>query len=247
MTIVVLVAMGLVAVGLIVMGILGEAHYNSYSPASEPTNISMDDLDNLANTPVSPVAPVLNLSPLTYIKIGLWVLLLVPLLDYLLDLQGSTTAFFIWTFTIAWHELGHFLFMPFGELLMFIGGTFWQVMIFVIVGAYNYYVRRQTVVAMLAIMLAGHSLINASIYIEDAQERELDLILGLSPEHHDWWNILRMLDLLAYDDLIAMIVRVSGTLIVLGVIAAGIFREIRRDPHWLSTRNAEEEDIPLFT
>lgn len=151
-----------------------------------------------------------------------WAALLLPLIDNLLDPQGSTTAFWTWLITIGPHEIGHLLFMPFGELLMYLGGSIFQVLFFVLIGSYVLLLKRQVTSGIFFFMVAGHSFINISVYIRDASTRRLDLLFGLDKSHHDWWNILRRLDMLAYDGTIADIVLFIGAVVVLGTLIAGI-------------------------
>jgi hypothetical protein len=151
-----------------------------------------------------------------------WLALLIPLFNHALDPSTSTTAGIIWYFTILPHELGHLICMPFGEFIMFSGGSIWQVLPFLLLGAYWFWIRRFVTASLLALMLAGHSFINMSVYIADAQERELDLLFGLDKSSHDWWNILGDLGLLSYDDQIAALALLLGVGIVLLSIITGI-------------------------
>ncbi len=42
----------------------------------------------------------------------------------------------------------------------------------------------------------------------------------MSKDHHDWWNLLRELELLEYDHVIATLTEISGAVII--VLAAGV-------------------------
>jgi hypothetical protein len=152
-----------------------------------------------------------------------WLIWIFPLIDHSLDPRGSTTAWIVWIVTILPHEAGHFICMPFGTFIMFAGGSLWQVLIFLLVGGYLYTVRRYITVPLFFLMIAGHSFINMSVYIRDASDRQLDLILGLDKSHHDWWNLLRRVGLLDYDFLIADIAFGIGLLLILGAIVLGMW------------------------
>lgn len=161
-------------------------------------------------------------SPMGYVQLILWVLLLLPLIDHLLNPYGSVTSRFIWALTIIPHEAGHLICGPFGVLLMSIGGSFWQVFLWWGIGLFYALIRRKPTLALASWMLAGHSLINVSVYIRDAQERDLPLIFGMSADHHDWWNILSRLGLLRYDNLLADMTSTLGAVVVLGCIGVGM-------------------------
>jgi hypothetical protein len=236
----------LLALALIVLGFLIEANNAAYKPASEPFGIHVDDHERFeADAIPSPYTsgrlfPDIQLDVVSMSGAVLWLAFLVPLVDHLLSLQESWTSFIVWAITIGPHEMGHFLFMPFGsELLMFLGGSIWQVLFFALLGLWGLLVRKQFAGPMLMFMVVGHSFLNMSVYIADAQERDLDLILGMDASRHDWWNILGTLGLLEHDDTIAMVVRVLGVLIVLGVIGIGVWQSIRV-PIW----HTKQEDFP---
>ncbi len=157
-----------------------------------------------------------------WIESALWLLVLLTILDHLLDPNGRTGTV-IWALTIGFHEIGHLLCSPFGLLLMFLGGTIWQVLVWVLVGAWEWWGRRRITVPLLCIAVAGHSLLNAAVYIGDAQSRSLPLLFGLSSDHHDWWNILSMTGLLPYDGLFAALTRLAGASVVIAAAALGIY------------------------
>lgn len=153
---------------------------------------------------------------------GVWLLMLLPLVNHLSDPQHSLVGQLVWALTIGPHEIGHFVCAPFGWFLMVAGGSIWQVLVFWLPVAYGVW-KRQIHGALLFWMMSGHSLINLSVYIRDAQERDLPLIFGLSDDYHDWWNILRTLGLLPADDVIADGAIALGVLIVASAIGCGIW------------------------
>jgi hypothetical protein len=95
--------------------------------------------------------------------------------------------------TLAFHEMGHVLFAPFGEFLMFAGGSITQWL--------------------------GFSAMNLARYIGDARALELPLV-SLGPEaEHDWWYLLSRMGWLRHDTQIAGLVRGVGVLILFLSIA----------------------------
>ena len=71
--------------------------------------------------------------------------------------------------------------------------------------------------------LAGHSLLNAAVYVGDAQARNLPLLFGMNSSHHDWWNILSMTNLLDYDWLAALLTRILGVGVIVACALAGSY------------------------
>ncbi len=172
------------------------------------------------------------------LKTAVWIALLVALVEHLTDRRYSITAHAAWVLTIAPHEAGHFICQPFGWLLMVLGGSIWQILIYVLAGLYALY-KRKIDAALLMWAIVGHSFINVSVYIGDAAERKLPLIFGMSKEYHDWWNILKHYDALEHDDRLAIAAVVIGTLIALSASTTGILVA------WWKPRSMLEND-PIY-
>lgn len=66
---------------------------------------------------------------------------------------------------------------------------------------WHFYVHDYRFGTQVSLFWLGHNLINISVYAADARARRLPL-LGGDIASHDWWNMLNMLDLLAYDQVI---------------------------------------------
>ena len=66
---------------------------------------------------------------------------------------------------------------------------------------YHFYVHDYCLGTQVSLFWLGHNLINISVYAADARARQLPL-LGGDIAGHDWWNMLRMLDCLQYDQVI---------------------------------------------
>jgi hypothetical protein len=159
--------------------------------------------------------------PLAYAETAAWLLVLLSLADHVLSYRGVTAAL-IWYLTIGPHEIGHLICLPFGQFLYIAGGSIWQVLVWVLLGVYALLVRRQISVTLSFWAVAGHSLVNLAQYIGDARARQLPLLFGQSAEHHDWYNLLNRLGLLNADQTLAALATLSGIIIVVGVVAAGI-------------------------
>jgi len=98
------------------------------------------------------------------------------------------------------HEAGHFFFRFFGRFMMFLGGTLMQLILPGIL-IFHFFVNDYRWGTQVSLFWLGHNLINISVYAADARARRLPL-LGGNAVQHDWWNMLGMLDLLAYDQVI---------------------------------------------
>ncbi len=129
------------------------------------------------------------------IKPWVWSALLLPVMAFVL-LNPKTYTFLDWADLII-HEAGHFFFRPFGRFLTYAGGTLLQL---ILPGLLTWNFMRNDYLpgAQLMGFWWGHNAINISVYAADARDRALPL-LGNDVNQHDWWNMLGMLDLLAYD------------------------------------------------
>ncbi len=159
---------------------------------------------------------------LAVVESGAWLAVLITLVLHLRNPREGAVAFVVWAITIGPHEIGHVLCMPFGWFLHVAGGSIWQILAFALPAIYAFAVRRQITTSLVCWALAGHSLINLAPYIGDARARDLPLILGLSKDHHDWWNLLRTYGLLDYDHALAALATISGAGLVLGAVVLGI-------------------------
>ena len=112
------------------------------------------------------------------------------------------------------HEAGHMVFMPFGEFMMIAGGSLFQV---IMPAAFVYYFFRECKFfsASLVLFWVGQSLINVSVYANDAQAMNLPL-LGGGDAIHDWNYLLSVTGLLPQTDLISGLIRASATLTIVG-------------------------------
>lgn len=108
----------------------------------------------------------------------------------------------------AFHELGHLLFIPFGQTAHFLGGTFFQLLIPISIGIYFFFQRSYTGVAF-CIFWIGDNLINIGRYFRDARALLLPIHGG---GIHDWNWLLFKWNLLEYDLRIGSVVHQLGSL-----------------------------------
>lgn len=125
-------------------------------------------------------------------------LVLLPFCIYFVATWGSYTL--MDSADLIIHEAGHFFFMFFGRFIHIAGGTIMQMLLPLIL-VWHFYVHDYRFGTQVSLFWLGHNLINISVYAADARLRRLPL-LGGDIASHDWWNMLRMLDWLAYDQVI---------------------------------------------
>ena len=149
-------------------------------------------------------------------------------LRYFLTWDEADTWTLLDDIDLAIHEAGHMVFMPFGEFIMVLGGSLFQLIVpAVFVG---YFARQKQWYSACFIMLwLGQSCFNVSYYIADARARELPLITG-DPSTHDWTWLLIQMDLLERDRSIGHVVRSIGALLCIGGVAGAVKAALYREP-----------------
>jgi hypothetical protein len=105
---------------------------------------------------------------------------------------------------LIFHEAGHVFFMPFGEFMMVLGGSLFQLMVPAFFVAYFLH-RRDHFAASFAGLYLAASLAGVALYIGDARAGALPL-LGGDRTNHDWTFLLIELGMLERDTAIALIV-----------------------------------------
>lgn len=126
---------------------------------------------------------------------------------------------------LVFHEAGHILFIPFGSFMTILGGSLLQVLVPLIFAIAFTVFYRNPFAASVTYWWFGQSLIDIAPYINDARDRQLILLGGITGRDnstvHDWYNLLSRLDLLRFDHAIAGAVKATGTLIILTALVWG--------------------------
>jgi hypothetical protein len=133
-------------------------------------------------------------------------------------MRHSEAGSFLDGIDLAIHETGHLVFGPFGEVIMFAGGTLFQLIVpaaFVVYFA----LRRDRHAATAPLWWIGQNLWNISVYVRDARAQELPLVGG---GEHDWAFLLGRFGLLTHDQGIARGVHALGTLVWLVASVGGV-------------------------
>jgi hypothetical protein len=137
------------------------------------------------------------------------------------DVIGSS---FLHLISIPFHEAGHILFSPLGDLMTSLGGSLMQVLVPAACGVAFLTTSPNPFAAATMVWWIGQNLSDVALYIGDA--RALNLVLlggrtGAEVEGHDWEHILQILGLLHRDRQIAGVVHVLGGALMIGAIVWG--------------------------
>ena len=126
---------------------------------------------------------------------------------------------------LPFHEAGHVVFRIFGQFMMMLGGSLFQLLIpFVCLMAFLLKTR-DTFAASVSLWWLGQSLIDLAPYVNDARSLQLILLGGVTgqdvEDFHDWEFILRNLRLLEYDHLLAKTAHLFGALFIFCALVWG--------------------------
>ncbi|HSJ09020.1 MAG TPA: hypothetical protein VK928_03880 [Longimicrobiales bacterium] len=130
---------------------------------------------------------------------------------------------------LIFHEAGHVLFMPFGEFVMVLGGSLFQLMVPAFFVGY-FMRRRDWYAAAIAALYLAASFDGVARYIADARAGDLEL-LGGERSNHDWTFLLIEMGMLERDLVIGRLVRAVGFLVYGAAALVGLNAALsRRDP-----------------
>ncbi len=129
---------------------------------------------------------------------------------------------------IAVHEVGHMLFRPFGELIMLIMGSGWEVAFPFLMGIVFIAWKKDLIAWGMCWAWSANSMADASRYIYDATRGQLALLGGTGPDTMgDWERILgpEHFDKLYLTDRLSADVRHAGLalwFIAMAIVVFGI-------------------------
>ena len=106
--------------------------------------------------------------------------------------DGEMGQSFMHNILLPIHEAGHMLFMPFGEFMMILGGSLFQILFPLIIAGALLWTNRDACGAAIGLWWASVSLIDLAPYIYDAKVPQLMLLGGHTGEDgpHDWIYLL---------------------------------------------------------
>jgi hypothetical protein len=127
------------------------------------------------------------------------------------------------------HEGGHVLFGYLGHGFMIVGGTLLQLLVPLALATYFCF-QRQIAGTVFSLFCFFEQFLPTAIYMADARAQELPLLTIGDPEfvEHDWFTMFSSLGVLQHDTQIALIVRVTGWIGMIGVMAWLAWRGLGR-------------------
>ena len=150
--------------------------------------------------------------------------------------QDVIGASFLHHVSLPFHEAGHVLFSPFGDLMTALGGSLAQVLVPIVCLVAFVTTSPNPFGAAVMCWWAGENLLEVALYADDARSLQLVLLggrTGAVVECHDWERILQMLGLLHRDHQIAHAMQVAGAVLMVVGIVWGVraaVRPARREP-----------------
>ncbi len=127
--------------------------------------------------------------------------------------QEVIGASFLHLIELPFHEAGHIIFSPFGDLITSFGGSLAQVLVPVVCLVAFLTTSVNPFGAAVMCWWAGENLLDVAVYIDDARALQLVLIgghTGAEVEGHDWEHILQLTGLLHRDHQIAWATHAAG-------------------------------------
>ncbi|MCA9738629.1 MAG: hypothetical protein R3E98_08040 [Gemmatimonadota bacterium] len=119
---------------------------------------------------------------------------------------------------LAIHETGHLVFLPLGEVMHFLGGTLFQLLV-PLLFAGTFLHRGQRFSAAFPLWWVGQNLWHIAPYVADARTQALPLVGG---GEHDWAFLLATWRWLPYDDAIGAACQLAGTAIAVVALLYGL-------------------------
>lgn len=134
--------------------------------------------------------------------------------------SNYTGTCFLHLVNLPFHEAGHIIFRPFGELITSLGGNLAQLLMPLICLFVFLIKSKDTFAASASLWWFGENFMDIAPYINDARALKLLLLggnTGLSSPYgfHDWQFILSELGWLRYDHLLASIAYKMGIILML--------------------------------
>jgi len=151
------------------------------------------------------------------VGLAVWGVLLIRL-DYR---SGEIGGSFLHGPLLLFHEAGHVVFSPFGDWLMFLGGTLGQLLLPAIIIVAFLWKNRDPFGAAVGLWLLGVSLLDVAPYMYDALEPQLMLLSGQVGEAggHDWIYLFESMGLRPRAQSLGALTHKLGALVLLLALA----------------------------
>lgn len=112
--------------------------------------------------------------------------------------------------TLAFHEMGHIVFSPFGRTLMLLGGTIFQLLVPLSAGLYLLLKQRDYFGVAVCGAWLSYATWEMGTYVDDANKERLGLVGFSDNPEHDWSALLTDWRVLNHAETIATVVRVGA-------------------------------------
>ncbi len=145
--------------------------------------------------------------------------------------QDTIGASFLHTISLPFHEAGHVLFAPFGDVLGTLGGSLMQLLVPAACAAAFLTTSPDRFGAAVSIWWMGENLLDVALYVNDARALQLVLLgghTGAEVEGHDWEHLLQLAGWLPHDHQIAWTLHAVGALAMIWALAWGGVLAARR-------------------
>lgn len=167
-----------------------------------------------------------------YLLFVFWGLSFMNDVNFETDPYGASDSI-LHTVSLVFHEAGHVIFRPFGRLIHFFGGSFFQCLVPVIF-IIKFVRMKDMFGASISLWALGFNLLDVAPYIYDAFDKKLLLISGGTgvdmPDTHDWSVILTITNKMLYHDSLAYAVgNIGRALIILSIVWGGIILKRQLD------------------
>lgn len=146
--------------------------------------------------------------------------------------QDTIGASFLHLISIPFHEAGHVVFAPFGDLMTSLGGSLAQVLVPIVCWVAFATTSPDPFGAAVMCWWTGQNLLDVALYINDARALQLILIggyTGAEVEGHDWEHILQLTGLTLHDHQIAWTAHAIGAVLMLAPLVWGTVIAMRRE------------------
>jgi hypothetical protein len=146
--------------------------------------------------------------------------------------QNVIGASFLHVISIPFHEAGHVLFSPFGDLMTSLGGSLMQILVPAICWIAFTTTSPDPFAAAVMCWWTGENLLDVAMYINDARSLQLVLLgghTGAEVEGHDWEHILQLLGALYRDHQLAWTAHFIGAAMMIAAIVGGIVLVIQKE------------------
>jgi hypothetical protein len=156
-----------------------------------------------------------------------WLFLAWPMRE---DVIGAS---FLHLVSLPFHEAGHIIFSPLGDLMTSLGGSLAQVLVPIICGVAFLTTSPNPFGAAVMCWWAGENLLDVAVYINDARALVLTLLgghTGAEVEGHDWEHILQLTNLSVHDHQIAWTTHAIGAVMMIAALVWGAIVSGERRP-----------------